>query len=108
MKEKNFYECTSCGYKTPKWMGKCPSCNEWNSFEQAISEKKKSNSPRQISSNVKISVSQLNQVETSKNSRIVTDVNEFNRVLGGGIVRDSISILTSPPGGGKSTLSLAI
>ena len=108
MKEKNFYECTSCGYKTPNWMGKCPSCNEWNSFEQAISEKKKSNSPRQISSNVKISVSQLNQVETSKNSRIVTDVNEFNRVLGGGIVRDSISILTSPPGGGKSTLSLAI
>ena len=108
MKEKNFYECTSCGYKTPKWMGKCPSCNEWNSFEQAVSEKKKSNSPRQISSNVKISVSQLNQVETSKNSRIVTDVNEFNRVLGGGIVRDSISILTSPPGGGKSTLSLAI
>ncbi len=107
MKNKTIYKCGACGYQTPKWMGKCPECGEWNSFMQ---EDVLTNEKKAVKSGltVKKNVLKLADVESSKSSRIVTGIREFDRVMGGGIVKDSVTILTSPPGGGKSTLTLTI
>lgn len=107
MKEKKVYECTECGYQSAKWIGKCLDCNKWNTMEEKVlstSKKIISKTASKFTGNV----SKLSEVKSSKSDRIVTSINEFNRVMGGGIVRDSLTILTAPPGGGKSTLTLMI
>ncbi|MBR4015716.1 MAG: DNA repair protein RadA [Anaerotignum sp.] len=101
MKTKTIYQCTECGYKSPKWSGKCPNCGEWNSFRE-IEERKEGKG----TAAVKPSLSRLKEVQTGNDQRLLTGITEFDRVMGGGIVRDSVTIITSPPGGGKSTLSL--
>ena len=103
MKVKTVYKCTNCGYKSPKWAGKCPECGEWNTLEEA--EETKSGS-KVSKSTLKQPVSRLADIQTDENQRLLTGITEFDRVMGGGIVRDSVTIITSPPGGGKSTLSL--
>ncbi len=107
MKAKTVYKCVECGYESLKWMGRCVECGAWNSFEEisSISNKKVSetNAKKVISKALK-----LVNVEVGTNQRILTGINEFDRVMGGGVVKDSVTILTSPPGGGKSTLTLAI
>ena len=107
MKQKTAYVCSECGYKSAKWFGQCPSCQEWGTLsevEVAASSKKTSSRASVATSSFK----KLNDVSTGDNKRIVTHNNEFNRVMGGGIIKDSVSIITSPPGGGKSTLALGI
>ena len=103
MKIKTVYQCTSCGYQSPKWAGKCPDCGEWNTLAETAqvrgSAKAAKAAPKQL-------VSRLSEVETGSDQRLLTGIAEFDRVMGGGIVRDSVTIITSPPGGGKSTLSL--
>lgn len=110
MKEKKSFVCSSCGYSTPKWMGRCPECGEWNSFEEMV--QKPSSAARTGKTapvlNASSSADQLKNIKTSMNERIVTGISEYDRLMGGGIVRDSVSILSSPPGGGKSTLALKI
>ncbi len=101
MKTKTVYKCTSCGYKSPKWVGKCPDCGEWNTFLEI--EETKAKGGKAVS---KQPLSRLADVETGNDLRLLTGITEFDRVMGGGIVRDSVTIITSPPGGGKSTLSL--
>ena len=105
MKIKTIYKCTNCGYKSPKWAGKCPDCGEWNTFEETeetkIGNKAAKNMKRQP-------VSRLSEVVTGNDKRLLTGITEFDRVMGGGIVPDSVTIITSPPGGGKSTLSLMV
>ena len=103
MKIKTIYKCTNCGYKSPKWAGKCPDCGEWNTLEEAEEAKGGVKSTKVLS---RQPVSRLAEVETGKDQRLLTGITEFDRVMGGGIVRDSVTIITSPPGGGKSTLSL--
>ncbi|MBR2852539.1 MAG: DNA repair protein RadA [Anaerotignum sp.] len=103
MKIKTVYKCTNCGYKSPKWAGKCPDCGEWNTFEEAEEAKNNGKVAKAVS---KQPVSRLSEVETGNDQRLLTGITEFDRVMGGGIVRDSVTIITSPPGGGKSTLSL--
>ncbi|MBQ7085667.1 MAG: DNA repair protein RadA [Anaerotignum sp.] len=103
MKIKTVYKCTNCGYKSPKWAGKCPDCGEWNTFEEAEEAKNNGKVAKAVS---KQPVSRLFEVETGNDQRLLTGITEFDRVMGGGIVRDSVTIITSPPGGGKSTLSL--
>lgn len=102
MKEKIMYECAECGYLSPKWMGKCPNCGEWNT----LSEKKEAKGQKKAVLRDKPVLSRLAQIKNREDQRILTGISEFDRVLGGGIVRDSVTILTSPPGGGKSTLAL--
>ena len=85
-------------------MGKCQNCEEWNSFEELMSSGKTTSSPKKR----KITAKRLSEVISGNSDRIVTSINEFNRVLGGGIVRDSIIILTARPGAGKSTLLLQV
>ena len=103
MKIKTVYKCTNCGYKSPKWAGKCPDCGEWNTFEEVEEAK---NNGKVVKAVSKQPVSRLFEVETGNDQRLLTRITEFDRVMGGGIVRDSVTIITSPPGGGKSTLSL--
>ena len=85
-------------------MGKCQNCDEWNTFEELISQPKITSDPIRR----KTSAKRLSEVVSGNSDRIVTSISEFNRVLGGGIVKDSIIILTARPGAGKSTLLLQV
>jgi DNA repair protein RadA/Sms len=104
MKSKVVYRCSNCGSESPRWLGKCQSCEEWNTFEEF------ENLPKTTSSQSKRKTSpkRLSEVLAGNSDRIVTSISEFNRVLGGGIVKDSIIILTAKPGAGKSTLLLQV
>lgn len=103
MKIKTVYKCSNCGYKSPKWAGKCPDCGEWNTLIEVEEVK---NGAKTAKTANKQPISRLFEVETGNDQRLLTGITEFDRVMGGGIVRDSVTIITSPPGGGKSTLSL--
>ena len=107
MKIKTIHKCSNCGRQESKWIGKCPSCQSWDTMEEMIVGSSKTNSSRNVIKK-KAKVSRLLEVEGSNSDRITTSINEFNRVMGGGIVKDSLTIITSRPGGGKSTLTLAI
>ncbi|MEO5647362.1 MAG: DNA repair protein RadA, partial [Chitinophagaceae bacterium] len=109
-KTKTAFFCQSCGYESTKWVGKCPSCNEWNSFVEEIISKgseKKDNEWDNYRGNEKgMRIIPLSQVSSSEEFRIVTTDGELNRVLGGGIVKGSIVLVAGEPGIGKSTLFL--
>lgn len=110
MKSKIVYICSECKFEQPKWTGRCPNCGVWNSFLESEVLKKtnsKSNSNNRITSTSK-KAQKLSDIKVLNSDRIITDLHEFNRVVGGGIVRDSISILAARPGAGKSTLLLQV
>ena len=86
-------------------MGRCPQCQSWDSFEETLETK---DGGRSLPKDKPLKYQKLKEVAISDRSRFVTGLSEFNRVTGGGIVRDSVTIITSPPGGGKSTLALII
>ena len=104
-KTQSAFFCQNCGTQSPKWLGKCPNCNEWNSFvEENITKEKNSSSSFKSS---KINTPKLlNEIENHEEKRIVTNDKELNRVLGGGIVPGSLILLGGDPGIGKSTLLL--
>ena len=108
MKTKTVYKCNECGYESLKWMGRCSECGEWNSFEEisSFTDEKRKKDHRNINKASK--AAKLIDIEAGKSQRLLTGIQEFDRVMGGGIVKDSVTILTSPPGGGKSTLTLTI
>jgi len=106
MKEKTVYVCTNCGNKSAKWMGHCSKCGSYNTFEEDVEITVKKGTVQKASS-FKNAV-RLTEVKDVGNDRIITGIKEFDRVTGGGIVKDSVTIITSPPGGGKSTLALAV
>jgi DNA repair protein RadA/Sms len=112
MKTQSLYICQNCGQESPKWLGKCPSCEAWNSFEEdssslRFSQNKLSKTPRNLKIESK-SPTLLSGIENKNASRILTSLDEFNRVLGGGLVKDSIVLLSGEPGIGKSTLTLQV
>ena len=110
MKSKIVYICSECKFEQPKWTGRCPNCGVWNSFLESEILKKtnsKSNSNSRVTSTSK-KAQKLSDIKVLNSDRIITDLHEFNRVVGGGIVRDSISILAARPGAGKSTLLLQV
>lgn len=108
MKTRSVFKCRSCGFESSRWVGHCTNCAAWNTFEELIVETKKGSDTATAPSHKKKSSVRLSAVQTSNSDRIVTGINEFNRVMGGGIVRDSISIITAKPGAGKSTLLLQV
>ncbi len=105
MKSKTIFVCSSCGYESPKWMGKCPACNEWNTFyeEKDVTKSGTKEKKKELSQAI-----QLNKVEKKESLRIKTGIEELDRVLGGGFVAGSLTLLGGEPGIGKSTLILQI
>lgn len=108
-KVKTAFFCSNCGYESTKWLGKCPSCNLWNTFVEEVIERNqkekhfwKSIAGERQTAKAKL----LDAVESLKEERIVTNDAELNRALGGGIVTGSIVLLAGEPGIGKSTLLL--
>jgi len=109
-KIKKAFFCTNCGYESAKWTGKCPACNEWNSFSEEIIQKNDAKNrvswkDESVNDKNRKSIS-LGDVEISDEERIITPDNELNRVLGGGIVPGSLVLAAGEPGIGKSTLFL--
>lgn len=107
-KTKNIFECMACGYESPKWMGKCPSCGAWNQMEEKLIHKETKGrgtlgkqEPEKSSRPVK-----LNNVKKTFTPRTLTKSGEFDRVLGGGIVNGSLILIGGDPGIGKSTILL--
>lgn len=106
-KIKSVYICNECGYESPKWYGKCPSCGEWNTMNEEIKQQTSS-----VISKAKINnyvpAIQINEISTTDEIRYNTGLSELDRVLGGGIVKGSLVLLGGDPGIGKSTILLQI
>lgn len=103
MKNKTSFECIECGFQSPKYYGKCPQCSTWNSM---IEMKPSVDEPESTSDEIKIH--KLKDIDKLEISRNITGLNEFDRVLGGGIVPDSTILIGGEPGVGKSTLLLEV
>ena len=108
-KSKSVYICSECGYETPRWLGQCPSCNEWNTLNEEIKTivKDKPSSGNLLGSN-RNKAYQLNEITADTGHRYNTGLKELNRVLGGGLVKGSVVLLSGDPGIGKSTILLQI
>ena len=109
-KVKKSFFCQSCGYESVKWIGQCPSCNQWNSFVEELIQKDNSNnnnSWKDYNEEKRISKTiSLDEIKSSEEKRLSTSDAELNRVLGGGIVPGSLVLVAGEPGIGKSTLFL--
>ncbi|MBK8641042.1 MAG: DNA repair protein RadA [Saprospiraceae bacterium] len=110
-KARIIFVCSNCGANSSKWIGHCPSCGTWNSYQEEILEKREESEPgwktiKEDHKNLK-SV-RLDQLETGKLLRLDTHDKELNRALGGGLVRGSVTLLAGQPGIGKSTLLLQL
>jgi len=108
-KIKTAFFCQNCGHQTPKWLGKCPSCSEWNTFVEEIVGNNDSNVVAFSTSNGKTAKPQAVQdIEHRAESRITLHDKELNRVLGEGLVPGSLILFGGEPGIGKSTLMLQL
>ena len=109
-KTKTAFFCNNCGYESPKWLGKCPSCQQWNTFiEELITKDSKTNemSWQNYTDEKRASkIIAIHEVVADEEKRLVTADAELNRVLGGGIVAGSLILVAGEPGIGKSTLFL--
>ena len=106
-KAKSVYVCQECGYETGKWVGKCPNCNSWNTMQEEISVPTKNAVYRTGTTNI-ANAKPLSEIDFSDETRFVTGIKELDRVLGGGIVKGSVVLLSGDPGIGKSTILLQI
>lgn len=106
-KSKTVYFCQNCGAESAKWIGRCPSCNEWNTYvEQVISKSvKQSQVSYELEQQKPLKIS---QIQSKKDGRISTKINELDRILGGGLVTGSMVLIGGEPGIGKSTLALQV
>ena len=104
-KAKSLYICSACGYESAKWYGCCPGCGEWNAMNEEILSQSTS---ARASSIRAASAQKLNEIQNDVSVRYSTGMNELDRVLGGGIVKGSLVLLSGDPGIGKSTLLLQI
>lgn len=103
-KAKTTFFCKECGYESSKWLGQCPGCKEWNSFVEEMVQKKSATGS--VLRGPKVEPSKLSDVRVVENERIHMGIDEFDRVLGGGIVEGSLVLVGGDPGIGKSTLLL--
>ena len=101
---KSVFFCSSCGYESPKWLGQCPGCGEWNTMvEEKVAPKAKGGRRSLVKSSRPV---KLSEIEVSDELRIRMPSGELNRVLGGGLVAGSLTLIGGEPGIGKSTLLL--
>lgn len=107
VKDRIAYVCSSCGYDSPKWIGKCPACGEWNTFQEyRVGKKAAPTVTSEFRLDMKSSPISMSKIETEDEPRINMGDGELNRVLGGGLVPGSMTLLGGEPGIGKSTLIL--
>ena len=106
-KAKSVFICTECGYESAKWLGKCPGCNAWNTLEEEVVAPVKAGSVARVGTSF-ASATPLSKISISDEPRYVTGISELDRVLGGGIVKGSVTLLSGDPGIGKSTILLQI
>lgn len=99
------YVCQSCAYESPRWIGKCPNCGEWNTLVEELTQKL---SARKVITSSKIDAVPLSKIDFSDDQRIQSSIVEFDRVLGGGIVLGSVILIGGDPGVGKSTLMMQL
>ncbi|HLS66391.1 MAG TPA: DNA repair protein RadA [Pseudogracilibacillus sp.] len=104
-KRKTVYVCQECGYESLRWMGKCSSCNNWNTFVEELKQKSTSKK-MSVSTSSPTKPMRVSDINYEKEHRLLTDMQELNRVLGGGIVPGSLVLIGGDPGIGKSTLLL--
>lgn len=104
-KAKTIYVCTACGGSTPRWQGQCPACQAWNTLEESISESTSSNARFQGLAQA-VPRQKLSTIKAEDMPRLPTGVDEFDRVLGGGLVPGGVVLIGGDPGIGKSTLLL--
>ncbi len=118
-KDKTMFVCSNCGYESTKWLGKCPSCGEWDSFKQIkVAPEHNNNTAKKTALSFQAAASskglpdmgnrplRLQEISSQEGARICTPDDELNRVLGGGLVPGSLVLLGGEPGIGKSTLTL--
>ena len=107
---KKAYVCRECGYDAPKWLGKCPSCGAWNTFDELVVAKKGSSVAAAVTSSAvpKAKPQRVQDIKTGETKRIDVGQSEVNRVLGGGLVPGSVILVGGEPGIGKSTLALQL
>lgn len=108
-KSKSVYICSECSYETPRWLGQCPNCNEWNTLNEEIKTVVKETTKKNslLGSN-RAKAYPLAEIKADTDHRYNTGLTELNRVLGGGLVKGSIVLLSGDPGIGKSTILLQI
>jgi DNA repair protein RadA/Sms len=107
MKTKTLFVCQNCGTQSPRWIGKCPNCDAWNSYvEENIRSSEGKKTSRDIALDDRPVL--LSDVPIKDEKRYLTGINEFDRVIGGGIVPGSVTLIGGDPGIGKSTLSLQV
>lgn len=107
MKQKIYFKCAECGYNSPKWQGRCPSCNAWDTFSEVKEENTRSSIQKaKLNSAAIANIVKISDINTDNNFRISTNITELDRVLGGGIVPGSLILVGGDPGIGKSTLLL--
>ncbi|MGL5244881.1 MAG: DNA repair protein RadA, partial [Sarcina sp.] len=105
-KIKTLFSCQNCGYESPKWLGKCPGCNSWNTMIEEIKDMKQNNNIN-FKKNIDINnLKKIINIKSGEKERYNTGIDELNRVLGGGLVRGSLTLISGDPGIGKSTLLL--
>jgi len=107
-KSKSVYICSECGFESAKWVGKCPDCGQWNCMNEEIKETStQKNAGASVSRSSARSIS-INEINTTEEARYCTGLSELDRVLGGGIVKGSLVLISGEPGIGKSTILLQI
>ena len=102
-KTKITFSCSNCGAKYPKWLGQCTTCGEWNTVAEEIVNTKNKNDYEFISKSKAVNINEINY---ANDQRIFFSENEINRVLGGGLVKGSVVLISGEPGIGKSTILL--
>lgn len=108
-KSKSVYICSECGYETARWLGQCPKCNEWNTLNEEIKTVvKESAAKKSLLGSNRAKAYPLAEIKADTSHRYNTGLKELNRVLGGGLVKGSIVLLSGDPGIGKSTILLQI
>ena len=108
LKSKTIYICSECGFESAKWYGKCPGCGQWNCMNEEVREAPAKKSALSQVSHVAARPVPITQIDTTDEQRYHTGLSELDRVLGGGIVKGSLILISGDPGIGKSTILLQI
>ena len=107
-KKATKFVCQACGYESPKWMGRCPNCGAWNQMMEELEVDKNDRQNRVSMTGQTAKAEAIQDITVSKVPRVKTELNELNRVLGGGVVPGSLVLIGGDPGIGKSTLLLQV